>query len=153
MSERGETLTDSMLDGLPAHLRPIREGKYLRAGCPFHGSDKQRSLSLDTETGRFQCFSCGIWGYTEAAREAWKAQHGGRAIPPVKPWARSSGTVRMRADAAEPEPLPDEMLQELKQWQAALPEAAEYLEGRRIPLELVRAIWAEVSAHSAMPAA
>jgi DNA primase len=41
----------------------------LRARCPFHGSDHQRSLSLDLETGRFRCFACGAWGYTQEARE------------------------------------------------------------------------------------
>ena len=33
-----------------------------RAFCPVHGSDHQRSLSIDDGTGRFQCFACGIKG-------------------------------------------------------------------------------------------
>lgn len=140
-ADKGETLTDSMLAALPAHLRPVREGKYLRAGCPFHGSDRQRSLSIDTETGRFQCFGCRVWGYTEQARERWAQQHQTGASKPYRPpasWARDSGTERLRSDGDEPQPLDDELLQKLRSWQAALPEAAEYLAGRRIPLELVR---------------
>jgi len=140
-TDKGETLTDSMLAALPAHLRPVREGKYLRAGCPFHGSDQQRSLSINTETGRFQCFGCSVWGYTEQAREQWAQQHQASASKPYRPpaaWAKDSGTERLRADGNEPQALDDELMQKLQSWQAALPEAADYLAGRRIPLELVR---------------
>ena len=139
MSERGETLTDAMLAVLPPKLRLIRQGRWLRAGCPFHGSDNQRSLYVDSETGRFSCHSCKVWGYTEAAREDWKANHGGtigRHVPQPS-WQRSSGTLRLRPDAAEPALLAGEWLERLAEWQAALPEAANYLAARRIPLELV----------------
>lgn len=47
-------------------------GKVLRARCPFHGGDHQRSLRVRIETGRFQCFACGAWGYTEEARAKWQ---------------------------------------------------------------------------------
>ena len=146
MGERGETLTEAMLAALPPNLRLIRRGKWLRAGCPFHGSDNQRSLYVDSETGRFSCHACQVWGYTEAAREEWKARHGGtigRSTPPPR-WQRSSGTLRLRPDALEPEPLPGEWLERLSEWQAALPEAADYLTARRIPLELVRGLGAGV---------
>lgn len=45
--------------------RPVagEGGRSLRAFCPFHGSDKQRSLRVSQETRRFQCFACGVWGY------------------------------------------------------------------------------------------
>jgi hypothetical protein len=43
----------------------IRSGKYLRFYCPIHGSDHQRSLSVNSETGYFKCFACGAWGYVE----------------------------------------------------------------------------------------
>jgi DNA primase len=48
-----------------ATIRPIRVsgGQKLRMGCPFHGSDKQRSLEVDLGTGRFACYTCGAWGY------------------------------------------------------------------------------------------
>lgn len=37
-------------------------GRYQRYYCPIHGSDRQRSLSLDTETGWYKCFACGARG-------------------------------------------------------------------------------------------
>jgi hypothetical protein len=139
MKERGETLTDSMLAALPAHLRPVQAGKYQRAGCPFHGSDQQRSLSISTASGRFKCHSCGVWGYTEQSRSDWTATHGGQPARPVSPWLRRSGVGRLRPDpATAPSPLAPEWLARLQAWQTALPEAAGYLASRRIPLDLVR---------------
>ncbi len=57
-----------------AACRPVpgERGRVLRARCPFHGGDHQRSLRVRVETGRFQCFACGAWGYTEEAREKWQ---------------------------------------------------------------------------------
>ena len=34
-------------------------GQVLRALCPFHGSDRQRSLRVQVQSGRFVCFACG----------------------------------------------------------------------------------------------
>lgn len=140
--EKGETLTEAMLAALPGRLRPIRAGKYLRAGCPFHGSEHQRSLSINTETGRFQCFSCGEWGYTEQARDDWKASHARPLYSP--PWLRSTGAERLRRDGAEPEPLDNEWLAQLEEWQAALPDAADYLARRRIPIDVAQQMGAGV---------
>ena len=141
MSEKGETLTQAMLDRLPAKLRAIKVGKFMRAGCPFHGSDKQRSLYIDIESGRFGCHVCPVWGYTEESRERWKAQHGGQPARPLPPWERRTGADRLRPDnATMPAPITGEWRSRLEAWQAALPEAADYLAGRRIPLELVREI-------------
>lgn len=139
MKERGETLTDTMLAALPAKLRPVRAGKYLRAGCPFHDSDKQRSLSISTATGRFKCHSCGAWGYTEKARADWAATHGGKPTKAEPVWKRRTRTDRLRPDPeGEPAPLAPTWAARLEAWQAALPEAAGYLASRRIPLDLVR---------------
>jgi hypothetical protein len=146
-------LTDSLLAGLPAKLRLTGkgDGKYRRCGCPFHGSDNGRSLRITIATGRFQCFTCKTVGYTQAAHDDWqkrkdaeRAAAGGNAsrtwTPKAKPrpWEQSSGTLRLARDAPEPEPLPADWLKRYTELQARLPEAAEYLEGRRIPLELVR---------------
>ena len=49
-----------------------QSGKYLRYFCPIHGGDNQRSLSLDPETGRFQCYSCGAWGYLAEKKQEWR---------------------------------------------------------------------------------
>ena len=64
------TLTDAEL----AAGRPIagEGGHVLRALCPFHGSDRQRSLRVTLATGRFVCFACGAWGYLEEARQRWQ---------------------------------------------------------------------------------
>ena len=58
------TLTESDL----AACRPIvgEGGHVLRALCPFHGSDRQRSLRVQVHSGRFVCFACGAWGYMES---------------------------------------------------------------------------------------
>lgn len=139
-SNSGETLTEAMLAALPQKLRPIRQGKYLRAGCPFHGSDKTRSLSINTETGRFECFACQVWGYTEQAREEWRRQHQQTPAPRRPPWEGPGRAETLSAPTATPELLPAEWLERLEQMQSRLPEAAQYLEARRIPLDLVRSL-------------
>lgn len=71
VSNTNLTLNAMQLDA----CRPIRAGgNTYRAYCPFHGSDHQRSLRLNGDTGHFNCFACGAWGYTEEAREQWKEQ-------------------------------------------------------------------------------
>ena len=61
------TLTDIEL----AACKPIAGdgGHVLRALCPYHGSDHQRSLRVQLSSGRFVCFACGAWGYLAEARE------------------------------------------------------------------------------------
>ena len=65
-SRENLTLSEAEL----AACKPIvGEGSHvLRALCPFHGSDRQRSLRVQVHSGRFVCFACGAWGYMEAAR-------------------------------------------------------------------------------------
>src|SRR5947209_12453246 len=36
----------------------LASGERLRAGCPIHGSDHQRSLSIDCTTGWGYCHCC-----------------------------------------------------------------------------------------------
>ena len=56
VSNTNLTLTALELDA----CRPIRAGgNTYRAFCPFHGSDHQRSLRLNGDTGHFNCFACG----------------------------------------------------------------------------------------------
>src|SRR5436190_2323000 len=59
-----------------AACRPLvgEGGHVLRALCPFHGSDRQRSLRVQVHSGRFVCFACGAWGYTAEARERWREE-------------------------------------------------------------------------------
>ena len=66
------TLTEADL----AACRPIvgEGGHVLRALCPFHGSDRQRSLRVQVHSGRFVCFACGAWGYMDTARAQWREE-------------------------------------------------------------------------------
>ncbi len=136
MGERGETLSDSAL----AQARPVRGegGKSLRAFCPFHGGDKQRSLRVEVATGRFQCFACGVWGYLESAREQFKASQprgmGASSLPRKK-------LAVPKPPPPPPPPAPMAGLAEiLAGYQRALPGSlgAEYLEERGIPLEFAQ---------------
>jgi len=133
--------------------RPIagEGGRVLRAFCPFHGSDQQRSLRVSLESGRFTCFACGVWGYTEEQRDLWKAAR--RPTPPV---------VRARPQQPPPQPLRADLQGLLEQYQAALPGSLgeRYLRWRGIPLELARQLglgyaadgrWAHTAPDSGRP--
>ena len=87
MTPRVENLT--MTGAELAACKPIAgEGGYgLRALCPFHGSDHQRSLRVTVATGRFVCFACGAWGYLAEARERWQEERQHQAVdrrPPAR---------------------------------------------------------------------
>ena len=126
-----ENLTLSEAD--LAACRPIvgEGGHVLRALCPFHGSDRQRSLRVQVHSGRFVCFACGAWGYMETARAQWREEQQRQAAfrrPPARrqrvphrrqpppPLARppaaaarqrsaaSPGTACARSSAARPRP-------------------------------------------------
>lgn len=49
-------------------------GRYLRYYCPLHGSDNQRSLSVDPDSGRFKCYSCQAWGYLDEFKDVWREE-------------------------------------------------------------------------------
>jgi hypothetical protein len=74
MSMAGDTLRENLTlsESDLAACRPIvgEGGHVLRALCPFHGSDRQRSLRVQVHSGRFVCFACGAWGYMEGKRRA-----------------------------------------------------------------------------------
>ena len=146
------TLTETEL----ANCRPVggENGRTIRALCPFHGSDNQRSLRLERDTGRFQCFACGAWGYTHESRQQWSAQHQpARSLPLPTRQVSVSPSVRPRAEAAIAHG-PRELVQQpvglvapahdlhqlLATYQAALPGSwgEKYLELRHIPLEVAQ---------------
>jgi hypothetical protein len=141
-------------------------GHVLRALCPFHGSDHQRSLRVTVATGRFVCFACGAWGYLAEARERWQAeQHGQRA--PWRPAARPQPAPRPRPPAAAvarppaqhpstpPEPVParPDLAQQLAAFQAALPgsRGETYLRQRGIPLALAQQLGVGYAAPGTWP--
>src|SRR2546426_9006291 len=82
-----ENLTLSDAD--VAACKPVtgEGGHVLRALCPFHGSDQQRSLRVQVSSGRFVCFACGAWGYLAEARERWQDERQHQATlrrPPAR---------------------------------------------------------------------
>src|SRR2546426_3382924 len=97
------TLSDADL----AACKPVagEGGHVLRALCPFHGSDHQRSLRVTVATGRFVCFACGAWGYLAEARERWQEERQRQAAF-WRPVARRQRTQRQRPAAAAKPPTP-----------------------------------------------
>src|SRR4029453_14392178 len=152
------TLTEADL----AACRPIvgEGGHVLRALCPFHGSDRQRSLRVQVHSGRFVCFACGAWGYMDTARAQWREEQQRQAAF-QRPLARrqrmpnrrqpTPPRARPRVAAARPRPAeppasrapvsgrPD-LVQQLAAFQAALPgsRGEVYLQQRGIPLTLAQ---------------
>ena len=145
-----------------AACRPIvgEGGHVLRALCPFHGSDRQRSLRVQVHSGRFVCFACGAWGYMETARAQWRAEQQRQAAyrrpparqprgphrrQPLSPLPRQSASAARTHSAAPPAPrvsapARSDLAQQLAAFQAALPgsRGAIYLQQRGIPLTLAQ---------------
>jgi hypothetical protein len=155
-----ENLTLSEAD--LAACRPIvgEGGHVLRALCPFHGSDRQRSLRVQVHSGRFVCFACGAWGYMDTARVQWREEQQRQAAF-RRPAARPLRVSRRRqpppplsrppAAAARPRsahpptphapvPVRSDLAQQLAAFQAALPgsRGAAYLQQRGIPLAVAQ---------------
>jgi len=161
-----ENLTLSEAD--LAACRPLagEGGHVLRALCPFHGSDHQRSLRVTLTTGRFVCFACGAWGYLAEARERWREEQQRQAAL-WRPPARAPRLQRPRPGpppaAARPAPTsptprapaparPD-LAQHLAAFQAALPgsRGEAYMRQRGIPLELARQLGVGYAAPGTWP--
>jgi hypothetical protein len=149
-NRENRTLSDADL----AACKPLagEGGHVLRALCPFHGSDHQRSLRVTVASGRFVCFACGAWGYLAEARERWRAEQQ-RQRAPWRPVGRPPQPPRPRPPAAaakppaprpqpprEPAPARPALAQQLAAFQAALASSrgAEYLAQRGIPLALAQ---------------
>ena len=146
-----DNLTLSESDLAACHPIVAEGGHVFRAFCPFHGSDRQRSLRVQVHSGRFVCFACGAWGYTAEARERWRDEQQRQAAF-QRPAARPQRAQRQRPIAAtaahkpaahppaprEPAPARPDLAQQLAAFQAALPgsRGAAYLQQRGIPLAL-----------------
>ena len=149
-SRENVTVSDADL----AACRPMagEGGHVLRALCPFHGSDHQRSLRVTLATGRFVCFACGAWGYLEEARQRWREERQRLATPrrpPTRPRApQRPGPPPVSAGAPAPatppmravRPTVEDLVQRLTAFQAALPgsRGEAYLRQRGIPLALAQ---------------
>src|SRR5437870_150759 len=131
-SRENLTLTEAEL----AACKPIASegGHVLRALCPFHGSDRQRSLRVQVHSGRFVCFACGAWGYLAEARGRWREDQQRQAAfqrpavrrqraqrqRPATAAVASKPAVRPPA-AREPAPARPDLAPQLTAFQAALP--------------------------------
>ena len=145
-----------------AACRPIvgEGGHVVRALCPFHGSDRQRSLRVQVHSGCFVCFACGAWGYMDTARTQWREEQQRQAAfrrPPARrqrlpsrgqpppPLPRPPVVAARKRSADPPAPRasapgqPD-LAQQLAIFQAALPGSRgdTYLQQRGIPLALAQ---------------
>jgi Toprim domain len=165
------TLTEADL----AACRPIvgEGGHVLRALCPFHGSDRQRSLRVQVHSGRFVCFACGAWGYMETARTQWREEQQRQATFRRPPERRQRLTHRRQsrpplprppAAAARPRsadpftppalvPVRPDLAQQLAAFQAALPGSRgdTYLQQRGIPLALAQQLGVGYAAPGTWP--
>jgi hypothetical protein len=165
------TLTEADL----AACRPIvgEGGHVLRALCPFHGSDRQRSLRVQVHSGRFVCFACGAWGYMGTARVQWREEQQRQATfrrPPAPrqrmPSRRQPPPPRARPPVAAARPLSahppaphepararSDLAQPLAAFQAALPGSpgAAYLQQRGIPLVLAQQLGVGYAAPGTWP--
>jgi Toprim domain len=159
------TLTEADL----AACRPIagEGGHVLRALCPFHGSDHQRSLRVTLVSGRFVCFACGAWGYLAEARQRWREEQQ-RQVALRRPPARSRRAPSQQrapqsATAARPSPHPTTapepapalpaLVPHLAAFQAALPgsRGEAYLRQRGIPLALAQQLGVGYAAPGTWP--
>lgn len=125
-------------------------GKALRAKCPYHGSDHQRSLRVNLETGNFKCHACGAWGYLDSHRRRGKSgiQGDARAMQGEHRGNRPSiASAPPKQITPPPRPRP-ELAEKLAEYQQALPgsPAAAYLKKRAIPLELAQGLGAGYAA-------
>jgi Toprim domain len=105
---------------------PFQDGRFLRAFCPFHGSDNQRSLRVKVENGNFRCFACEAWGYMAESHKQWR-------MNPRAPVNRATNVT--------PAPQKRENLEEvLHNYEDALPGSLgeEYLSLRGISLSLAK---------------
>jgi len=158
-SRENLTLTEAEL----AACKPIagEGGHVLRALCPFHGSDHQRSLRVQLRSGRFVCFSCGAWGYLVEARERWQEERQRQAAlrrPPVRPQRMPSPRQPLPTAARppapqEPAPARPALAQHLAAFQAALPgsHGEAYLQQRGIPLALAQRLGVGYAAPGTWP--
>ena len=168
---RISTLTEADL----AACRPIvgEGGHVLRALCPFHGSDRQRSLRVQVHSGRFVCFACGAWGYMETARAQWREEQQRQAAlqkppayrqriphrrqPPLRLPRQPAAATRKRSTdpptPRAPAPARPDLAQQLAAFQAALPgsRGEAYLQQRGIPLELAQQLGVGYAAPGTWP--
>lgn len=134
------TLTDADLAATGKRPVATKGGEAMRYPCPVHGSDHQRSLELNTKTGRFFCHACRCWGYMDWAREEYRRERGldnreGEYRP-----TRTRRVVQKPPPPPPIEPVRDDLDELLARYQEALPGSwgEKYLQHRGVSLELAQ---------------
>ena len=168
-----DNLTLSEADLAACHPIVGEDGHVLRALCPFHGSDRQRSLRVQVHSGRFVCFACGAWGYMDMARVQWREAQECQAAfrrPPARrqrmpsrrqpppPLPRQLAAAANKLSTAPPAPRvsaparPD-LAHQLAAFQTALPgsRGETYLQQRGIPLALAQQLGVGYAAPGSWP--
>lgn len=137
------TLTDADLS-VNGTSKPYAGGQKMRAYCPVHGGDHQRSLEVDLDTGRFFCHNCECWGYMDWAREEFARERGldreaGRSRQGGPP-GRSRRVVRPAPPPPPVEPVRDDLEALAEKFREALPGSLgeKYLEYRGVSQEAAR---------------
>lgn len=146
-----------------AELGETRQvGGHLRAYCPVHGGDRQRSLSVNPENGYGQCFACGAQTFTPEyadpdalARQEWRQEYADRRAsrrprvrtaaeltrPPQGGKAEAASASKSTAKPADPAEWQREELLALQRLEERMRKrlhddrAQTYLAERGIPLE------------------
>ena len=154
ITSRGKAIHRLSLSDL---IQVVESGERLRAMCPIHGGDHQRSLSIDRATGWGFCHCCHATVLVEALSSSLAFVGEGRSL-------------RKRADAGRPPTTttPDWQRAEVAALQAIQPmmrealassqRAQRYLDERGIPLAsasaagvgyLSRSVWEQISSPEA----
>src|SRR5260221_7094359 len=146
----------------------VESGERLRAYCPIHGSDHQRSLSIDRTSGWGFCHCCHATVLVEAMNPMLVVNSAADRAHRKSTGAAYPLPFSLRSPVAQPArpatTTPDWQREEVAVLQAVLPfmrealassrRAQRYLDERGIPLPissasgvgyLPRAIWAQVS--------
>lgn len=130
------------------HSVATNAGRGRRMGCPFHGSDHQRSLEVNLETGRFSCHNCGVWGYLTDGPGS-KSGTGGSTRPCSysRTVLKKSSLQQARTASEMPRVIPQDLSNPklgryLEAAQRHLDEssALAYLEARKMPMDLARSM-------------
>lgn len=139
------TLSEADLASHHGAPKSVGSGKRLRAYCPVHGSDNQRSLEVDLTTGRFYCHNCRAWGYMDWARERYREEQKTGSAPRSGrgPRREPRPPVLRCPEATAPnpaEPAREDLGELLGSFRAALAGSwgEGYLERRGIPTALAR---------------
>lgn len=175
VARTGGPISQQFIDNLKAradlvelvaeHVQLKKAGREFKGRCPFH-EDRTPSFTVNPDKQVFNCFGCQAAGgvidfvmkidgktFPEAVEaladrlgaSVEREEFSGRRSPPLSKWLNARPQVKADEDGEEPQPLPDSWVARIRECQARLDEASDYLASRRIPLELARSLGAGVT--------